>query len=215
MTARAFGGALGKLDRPLAGCPADPFFADQASVFSRCKDVDQVVRRYMPACDNRFPGGYRQLLVEYAEALSARTAALAGSARVLTHVDANTENTIFSATGTANLIDLTPEMRLPGYSLGAALYWWAYPWQSNVLDVDIARDIAAAYAAEAPLPPAHLRAIAGHMLNQSLMELAFPLGCLVDSPPAGARPMEDLAGRMARAGSLLAEIGRIDRALTL
>jgi hypothetical protein len=129
------------------------------------------------------------------------------------HVDANQENAIFDDSGNVCLIDLTPEVRHRDYSLGAALYWWAYPWQSNRLNLETLQAITRAYLGNHSLSPLGRRVIAAHMLNHSLMELAFPLACLVDGPPPGARPMEDLAGRLTRAILLYDARHQIDRAL--
>ncbi|MGH6831058.1 MAG: phosphotransferase enzyme family protein, partial [Methylocella sp.] len=122
-----FGQALGRLYRALADCPVDSFYLDQPSVFSRCKDIEQVAGRYLPACDGRFPSGYRGHLVATLERLTSRLSEIADQPRILTHVDPNPENAIFGEAGQVTLIDLTPEVRPPGYSLGAALYSWAYP----------------------------------------------------------------------------------------
>ena len=211
--ADAFGAALGRLDRSLEVCPVDPFFVDQSSVFSRCKDIDRVANRYLPACDGRFPTGYREQLVATIHELKTRLKPIANESCVLAHVDANPENVIVDDAGHVSLIDLTPEARHPGYSLGAALYWWAYPWRFNRLSLEILQAITRAYLRSQPLSPRRRRAIAAHMLNHSLMELAFPLGCLVDGPPPGARPLEDLKGRMRRADLLFAALDQIERAV--
>lgn len=211
--ASKFGAALGQLDRALAACPVDAFFANQSSVFSRCKDVEQVATRYLPACDGRLPAGYREHVMASLQELDARLAPISGQPRVLVHVDGNPENVIFDDAGNVRLIDLTPEARPAGYSLGAALYWWAYPWQADRLSLDVSRAVTRAYLADFALSPPLRRAIAAHMLNHSLMELAFPLGCLVDGPPPGARPMKDLDGRLRRATTLLAAIDQVERAV--
>lgn len=211
--ARIFGTALGRLDAALSGLPIDPFFADLKSVFFRAKEIDHVEQIYLEACDGRFPAGYRRHLKRTLGRLRAELGALGAIERVMTHVDANPENALFD-NGRVTLIDLTPEIRHPGYSLGAALYWWAFPWQTNVLDLEILDAVTAGYLSAAPLPPRLRAAVSAHMLNRSLMELAFPLGCLVDGPPLGAKPMVDLPGRLRRAEILYERLDDIRAALS-
>lgn len=194
----AFGKALGVLDRALWRQPYERLFDRRPTVFARGKDPDWVLSRYLAACDHRFPKGYREEVLRIAHRLREATRHFGAGERVLVHVDGNPDNALFDDQGNVTLIDLTPEIRLPGYSLGAAVYWWAYPRATSRLDLRVLQTIASHFQMTARLLPRYREAVAHHVLTHSMMELALPLGCLVDGSPPDAEPLEDLEGRLAR-----------------
>lgn len=199
-----FGEALGKLDRALTDQSIAPVFTRLTDIWARGRSLTHIREHYVPIQDNRFPAGYDDELLTSLEMLESHLDGFASSERVLSHVDPNPGNTIQTPDNDLVLIDLTLDIQFPGYTLGAAIYWWAYPWQTGRFNPSMASAIASGYRSVLPLEDRYWRLIATHILNHGLMALALPFGVLADGNPYKFPRLPGILGRQQKLRSLFA-----------
>jgi Ser/Thr protein kinase RdoA (MazF antagonist) len=191
----AFGRSLGKLDRALADEPLHPLFTELGDPWSRGRSTTYVREHYLPLDDNRFPAGYHDELIATLELVESLLDGTSTDDHIVTHVDPNPSNAIYTADGTIFLIDLTLGAQLPGYTLGAAIYWWAHPWQTNRFNPSMAHAIASGYRSVYRLPNEHWNRIAAHTMNHGLMALAIPYDVVIWNKPYKFSRLPNTMGR--------------------
>jgi len=88
------------------------------------------------------------------------------------------------------LIDLTFDIHLPGYTLGAAIWWWAHPRSTNRFDPAMADAIASGYRSAHRLDPQFWELIPAYVMPHAMMALSLPYTVLADgdTPNFGRLP---------------------------